>query len=297
MTKTLVILAAWMWSRYWWLKQLDNFWPNNETLLEYSLYDAIKAGFKKVVFVIRDSFYKDFKEKIWKNLSKHIDVAYVFQEVNPSIIWHKLIERIKPWWTGHAILCAKPEIDWPFAVINADDFYWFSWLSSISLFLDHGCNENTCWLVSYLLHNTLSKEWTVNRWICKVNEENELLYLRDHLKIARDAWWVIRDHHNVAFEENTPASMSLFWFHPSFMLFLEQQFDLFLQEFSQHETMEFFITSRWIDRFIQDKKKSCKVFTSKDRWYWVTNPHDKDIVSNAISHLVDQWVYPSKLRE
>ena len=296
MWNTLVIMAAGMWSRYWWLKQIDGFGPNNETLLEYSVYDAIRTWFDHVVLVIRKSFYDQFQEVLWDKFAHKIQVSYVFQEVNPSIIWFEhLPERKKPRWTWHAVLCAREVVDWPFCVINADDYYWVDGFRHMSKFLSNNCKEDTCAMVWYILKNTLSENGTVNRWICNIDSNNNLTSITERLKISQKSPTTASKHDGEETSIESIVSMNFWWFHHSIFDIFQQEFEKFLKNKWDIEWSEFYITTP-PNTFVQDKNKKCRVLVSEDRRHWVTYSEDKTHTQEAIASLIKKWVYPNSLR-
>ena len=183
MKPTLLILAAGMGSRYGGLKQIDGIGPNQEPIIEYSIYDAIKAGFGKIVFVIRKEFEVAFRER-FDPFSERIQIEYVFQPVNVDVEGLSLIQREKPWGTSHAVLVAKEVIKEPFAVINADDYYGTNSFQLMADFLISSCTENRMSMIGYTLKNTLSDHGTVNRGVCKVDKENNLVEVNERIKLA-----------------------------------------------------------------------------------------------------------------
>ena len=292
-------MAAGMGSRYWWLKQIDGFWPSNECIIEYSVFDAINAGFSQVVFVIRRDIEHEFKKKIWNKLEKHIDVIYVFQEndVLPEGYVSK-IQREKPWGTGHAALCAKDHIHNNFACINADDFYGPNAFRQMVWFLQ-GCKQqdNTYALVTYDLGNTLSDHGSVSRGICTIGTDGYLKNLSEHTNIVRwkqGPYHTCEDGRIIELEDTTPASMSFFGFTPSFFGILEREFCNFLDQNISEPKYEYYLP-RAVHKAMHDDGATVHVIQSKDKWYWVTNPADKCICQDAISKLVNADVYPTNL--
>lgn len=298
MDKTLLILAAGMGSRYGWLKQLDWFWENWEAILEYSIYDAIRSWFTKVVFIIRDTFEKEFKAKFVNTFQDKIKVEYVFQNMIVEIDGRKYgAEREKPWGTSHAVLCAKDVIDGPFAVINADDYYGvWSYKQAIEYF-DNNLSADKCAIVWYILGNTLSDHGTVNRWICKVLENGCLDSVTEHIGIGYVNWdhSKIQDEDNKELRLNDVVSMNFWLFDSSIFDLLEKGFHKFVLENIWENKKEYYIPT-FIDDLIKLNILSCDVIESKDMWCWVTNPQDKPIVESVFSELIRTGVYPYKLR-
>lgn len=293
---TLLIMAAWMWSRYGWLKQIDWFGPHGETILEYSVYDAIKAWFDHVVLVIRESFYEQFKEVLGSRFDDKIKVTYVFQEINPTVEWFNLIHREKPRGTGHAVLAAKEVIDGNFCVINADDYYGVDAYTQMGEYLTDRCTPNTCSMVGYILKNTLSGNWSVNRWICHLREDWTLDDVHERIKLEQDSPTTVVNPNwdNLPIESIT--SLNFRWFNASFFDHLEKEFHVFLKEHGQEETYEFFLPSA-INSYIHLPWNSCEVMVSHDKRHGVSYANDKPVVQNAIQVLVSEWTYPSPIRE
>jgi len=293
MSATLLIMAAWMWSRYWWLKQIDAFGPNWETILEYSIYDAIQAWFTKVVIVIRESFYEDFLRVLWDKFAKHIEVSYVFQYLNPVVEWFDLPVREKPRWTGHAVLSAESQVDEPFCVINADDWYWRDAFVKMYRYLTESLQANTCCMVWYIIENTLSAHGTVNRWVCTVDAAWSLSSITEHLKIwYRDS--VLSDETGYELSQDTVVSMNFWWFHPSIFSVFASEFRLFLEKYKDIPKSEFFITTP-PNTFVHAPWKKCDVLISNDARHWVTYSEDKPYVQKAIMDMVSAWKYPTGL--
>ncbi|WP_372775479.1 NDP-sugar synthase [Mangrovibacterium sp.] len=298
MKPTLLILAAGMGSRYGGLKQIDPFGPNGETILEYSVYDAIRAGFGKVVFVIRKSFADEFKSRFDEKLKGKIEVEYVFQELNKLPAGYTCPkEREKPWGTGHAILMAKEVINEPFAAINADDFYGAPAFQVMADFFKTEVSENTYSMVGYLLKNTLSENGTVSRGICKTDNEQNLVEITERHKIERSGDSIVfvdENAHQVEVGENTPASMNFWGFHPNLFAHLENQFKSFLDEKMMLPKSEFYIPSV-VFELIKSEEVKTKVLQADSPWFGVTYPEDKAWVVSQIQRLTNKGIYPSKL--
>lgn len=298
MKPTLLILAAGMGSRYGGLKQIDPFGPNGETILEYSVYDAIRAGFGKVVFVIRQSFADAFKERFDEKLKGKIEVEYVFQELTKLPEGYTCPEgREKPWGTGHAILMAKDVINEPFAAINADDFYGAPAFQCMADFFNTQVSETTYSMVGYLIKNTLSENGTVSRGICKTDQEENLIEITERHQIRRENASIAFEDENKALVEvadNTPASMNFWGFHPSLFDHLENQFKAFLDEKMDLPKSEFYIPSV-VFELIKSGEVKTKVLKADSPWFGVTYPDDKSFVVEQIKKLTDARVYPPKL--
>lgn len=295
MWASLLIMAAGMWSRYGWLKQIDWFGPNGETILEYSIYDAIRVGFDHVVLVIRESFHEQFKEVLWSKFQDKIKVDYVFQEINPQVEWFDdLPHREKPRGTGHAVLAARDAIDQPFCVINADDYYWVDGYRQMLDWLSNNCKENTCSMIWYVLKNTLSENWTVNRWICEVNSDGKLLNVAERLKIERNSPTTVINPNGHTLPDDSIVSMNFWWFHQNFFWFLESEFHTFLKDKWGLENYEFYIPAA-ANSFAKKEGNWCDVMVSQDRRYGVTYADDKKTTQDAILGLVESGVYPNNL--
>ncbi|WP_163707127.1 nucleotidyltransferase family protein [Mangrovibacterium lignilyticum] len=298
MKPTLLILAAGMGSRYGGLKQIDPFGPSGETILEYSVFDAIRAGFGKVVFVIRESFADEFKSRFDEKLKGKIEVEYVYQELTKLPEGYLCPEdREKPWGTGHAILMAKDVISEPFAAINADDFYGAPAFQIMADFFENKVSETTYSMVGYLLKNTLSENGTVSRGICKTDADQNLIEITERHQIGRSGNSIVfvdEADNQVEVGENTPASMNFWGFHPSLFQHLENQFKAFLDEKMQLPKSEFYIPSV-VFELIKSGKVNTKVLQADSPWFGVTYTDDKAYVVEQIQKLTDAGVYPSKL--
>lgn len=297
MKPTLLILAAGMGSRYGGLKQIDPIGPSNETIIDYSLYDAIKAGFGKVVFVIRESFEEEFKALFNPKLSDKIEVAYVTQEmikVPDNFLFNP--ERTKPWGTGHAILMAKDVINEPFAVINADDFYGEDAFNTMVDFLSHSISDKENCMIGYRLSNTISETGSVSRGVCSSNESDNLSSIIERTQIEKVA-------NDIAFRQDekwntlpaeTIVSMNFWGFTPQVFGQLETQFSTFLQESGDQLKSEYFITT--VIAEMMDKGISqFKILQTNAEWFGVTYKEDKDKAINSINKLIDEGSYPAKL--
>ena len=295
---TLLILAAGMGSRYGGLKQVEPVGPNGETIIEYSIFDAIRAGFGKVVFVIRKSFADEFKARFDEKLKGKIEIEYVYQELNNLPKGYQLPEgREKPWGTGHAILMGKDVIHEPFAAINADDFYGAPAFQSIAKFFKDEVSSSKYGMVGYLLKNTLSDFGTVSRGVCKMDQNDFLSEITECTKIARegqDIYFKNELGEQNILEGNTPVSMNFWGFHPSLFEHLENQFKTFLDEKIDLPKSEFYIPSV-VFSLIQSGNVQSKVIKADSPWFGVTYPDDKEFVVNQIQTLTKQGAYPQKL--
>lgn len=302
MKPTLVVLAAGMGSRYGSLKQMDGVGPNNEAIIDYSIYDAVQAGFGKVVFVIRHSFEQEFREVFSKeHFGGKIDVEFVFQELDYLPEGFTVPEgRIKPWGTCHAVMMAAPVVDGPFAVINADDFYGREAYITLAEYLRQveGTQGNYS-MVGYNLRNTLSDYGTVSRGECSVDENDNLVSIVERTAIERGTDGIVRykdENGEHPIDENTTVSMNLFGFTPDFFSKTEELFKEFLSNPANMSNLksEFFIPL-CVNTLINQKRVSLKVLTSEAKWFGLTYKEDKPEVVSKISKLISDGIYPSKL--
>lgn len=298
MKPTLLILAAGMGSRYGGLKQIEPVGPNGETIIEYSVFDAIRAGFGKVVFVIRESFALDFKARFESKLAGKIEIEYVYQEINKLPQGFVLPEeRVKPWGTGHAVLMAKEVIFEPFAVINADDFYGPQAYRVIADFLTQSVKENNYAMVGYQLNKTLSDFGGVSRGICETDENNYLTKITETHKIRQQNATIICESENketVELTGNEPVSMNFWGFHPSVFKNIEDQFIEFLHTNIQLPKSEFYIPFVVFD-MIKSGQTNVEVLKADSPWFGVTYKEDKPFVIEQIQKLTDKGVYPDNL--
>ncbi len=298
MKPTLVILAAGMASRYGSRKQTQSFGPSGETILEYSIYDAIHAGFGKVVFIIRKDFFEDFRQMIEPKIQGEIAIDYVFQELQSFTEGFAIPqERTKPWGTAHALLCCKGHIQEPFAIINADDFYGRDAFAKAFVFLTQICNEQTYSIIGYALQNTLSDNGTVSRGVCAVNDAGYLTDINERTSIVRNNAGVIV-YQDAAGEhplpENCMVSMNFLCYAPGFVDFCEIGFREFLEAQGNELKSEFYLPTA-TKNFIQQQKGVVQVIPTNAHWFGVTYQEDAPGVQNSINQLVDAGVYPSNL--
>ncbi|MGC8823196.1 MAG: nucleotidyltransferase family protein [Bacteroidales bacterium] len=298
---TLLVLAAGMGSRYGGLKQVDKIGPAGETITDYSVFDAKRAGFDKVVFVIRKSIEADFRE-IFQRIEKHMEVEYVFQELDavpPGI--QISTERTKPWGTGHAVWVARKAINTPFAVINADDFYGAQSYRVVADFLKDGTipeKDKYC-MIGFPLRNTLSEFGHVSRGICEVDEHQFLKGIVERTKIQYTA-----DKSSIIFYDeneqphllsgNETVSMNFWGFSPAIFDFLEKQFDEFIRLNAQNTKAEFYLPTS-VNELIRAKSIKVKVLNSPDSWFGVTYKEDRDVTIQRIRQLIEKGQYPSQL--
>jgi NDP-sugar pyrophosphorylase family protein len=283
---TLLILAAGMASRYGSMKQIQSFGPSGETIVEYSIYDAIRAGFKKVVFIIRKEFAKDFKEIFEPKLLGKVAVDYVFQDLNAFTDGYQVpADRTKPWGTAHAVLCAKGAIDEPFAVINADDFYGRDAFEKAYTFLTTDAADKVYAIIGYDLLKTLSDNGTVNRGVCQVDEKGNLTSIAERININQQPP-ELPLHSNV--------SMNFWCFSPSIFPYSEKLFNEFLGKNISNPKSEFFIPIVG-DEFINKGGGVIKVIPTSAQWFGVTYKEDAPGVKASLDALVDAGEYPTSL--
>lgn len=302
MRPTLLVLAAGIGSRYGGLKQLDPVGPSDEIIIDYSIYDAIRAGFGKVVFLIRKDIEQPFKESIGNRYQGKIDIDYAFQEIAAIPSGFKVPDdRNKPWGTGHAILMAKDVINEPFAVINADDFYGRSGFKLLADFFAVTPAETNgianFAMAGFVLRNTLSEHGTVSRGVCSVDAGGFLTDVVELTKIAKRGEAAKNLAEGETITELTGdeiVSLNMWGFTPAIFRHLESQFLEFIREKINVPKSEFFIPSV-VDRMIKEKSAKLKVLESADPWFGVTYREDKPLVTANIQKLVDLGVYPAKL--
>jgi len=297
MEKSLLVLAAGMGSRYGGLKQMDPFGPNGETIIDYSIYDAVNAGFDKVVFVVRASFRKKFESYFRKRIGHRVKMEFVEQELFK--IPHKsryIAEREKPWGTAHAVLMGAEVIKGPFAVINADDYYGVESYATLIDFFKTAKDKNTFAVVAYLLANTLSDHGTVNRGVCSKNKQGYLTDIVETLRIGKKRNKITYPSSKgpQPLSPNTLVSMNMFGFFPSYFRKTNSYFKEFLHEQGMELRSEFFIPYT-LDKMIENKQAKVKVLTSPSSWFGVTYKKDKPHVVKKINKLIKDGVYPQKL--
>lgn len=297
--QTLLILAAGMGSRYGGIKQMDQFGPNGETIIDYSIYDAIQSGFGKIVFIIRKDFAENF-EKIFNEKLKdqHVEIKYVYQEMD-SFVGKNSIQtgRQKPWGTAHAMLCAKDAIDEPFAVINADDFYGRGAYGQMVEFLEKECSEKRYSVMGYELDKTLSEHGSVSRGVCTLDDIGNLDTITERTKIYREdgkPTFSDDDGDEHILPANTPVSMNFWGFHQNIFDLAEEMFGTFLQENGDNPKAEFLIPSV-VDYYIANRKGTVKVIPTDMQWFGVTYQEDAPIVRENLAALIEEGTYPKNL--
>lgn len=302
MKPTLFLLAAGMGSRYGGLKQLDGLGPNGETIMDYSIHDAIEAGFGRLVFVIRKDFEQDFKDKIISKYEGHIPCEIVFQELDKLPAGFTCpAERTKPWGTNHAVMMGEEAIKEPFAVINCDDFYGKDSFKVMGKFLSElpEGSKNTYAMVGFRVGNTLSESGTVSRGICETDSSKNLCSVVERTKIQRmDGEIKYMDDNGewVATPEHTPVSMNFWGFTPDYFAYSKEFFKAFLSDPKNYENLksEFFIPLM-VDKLIKEGTSTVEVLDTTSKWFGVTYPEDRQSVVEKIQSLIDAGEYPNKL--
>ncbi len=298
MKPTLVILAAGMASRYGSMKQIQSFGPDGETIMDYSIYDAIRAGFGKVVFIIREEFAEQFKAIFEPKLNGKIATDYVYQHLSAFTNGYAVpTDRTKPWGTGHAVLCCKGKVNEPFAVINADDFYGKDAFAKAYTFLTTQCNEQTYCIIGYQLRNTLSDNGTVSRGVCDVDASGNLTDINERTKIfARPEGDIVYEENDqlAVLPEHSLVSMNYLCFAPGFIGLAESLFNDFLEKQGQELKSEFYIPTV-TKHFVQSGKGVVKVIPTSSQWFGVTYKEDAPGVQASINALVASGEYPSSL--
>ena len=298
---TLLVLAAGMGSRYGGLKQLDAVGPNGETVIDYSVFDAIRAGFKKVVFIIREDFKKEFQSSIGNKFQSQIEVEYAYQKLEVLPPGYSLPQdREKPWGTGHAILSAKQVVNEPFAVINADDFYGklayqkiFQYLSTVSI----DSSPSSFCMVGYPLINTLSEFGSVSRGICIVSDQNKLESVNELTSIQKIENEIVNEaevQKRQVLSGDEVVSMNMWGFSPQVFIQLERLFSEFLKENLNVLSSEFYIPFA-VDNLIQSGTATVEVLETTEKWFGVTYQEDKVQVQKAILSLIQHGDYPSSI--
>ena len=296
MKPTLLILAAGMGSRYGGLKQIDGIGPNEEPIIEYSIYDAIQSGFGKIVFVIRQEFNEAFRSSFSK-FEDMIDVAYAYQPVQVELEGVDLVERQKPWGTSHAVLVAQEFINEPFAVINADDYYGNNSFKTMVDFLQNECSPSVMSMLGYVLDNTLSEHGTVNRGVCEVNESGNLMEVIERTKIAKvdgKVEYNVGEYGGAELNPKASVSMNYWGFHPSIFAEIEQGLHAFMKANAQDPKAEYYIPNIVTDK-INDGTMVVKVVPTTDSWFGVTYKEDKPMAVAAIAKQIENGVYPTPL--
>ena len=301
---TLIIMAAGIGSRFGGgIKQLASIGPNGEIIMDYSIYDALEAGFDKVVFVIRKDLEKDFKEIIGNRIEKEVEVAYAFQELDdiPEKFSGKFTGRTKPWGTGQAILCCKDVVDAPFLVINADDYYGKEAFVKLHDFLVSGEDlgrEFTMGMGGFILKNTLSDNVTVTRGVSVVDENCLLSQVHETTGIEMGEDGQIKCDSEEVQEWISPedkVSMNMWAAYPEFLEFLAEDFKTFLSEVEEGDLKKEYLLPNIVDKLLKEGRANVKVLETQDRWFGVTYQEDKEAVQKAFAGLIKEGVYPANL--
>jgi choline kinase len=297
MQPTLLILAAGMASRYGSMKQIQGFGPNGETIMDYSIYDAMRAGFGKVVFIIRKDFADDFKAIFEPKLKGRIATDYVYQDLHSYVNGFSVpADRSKPWGTAHAVLCAKEAIHEPFAVINADDFYGRDAFEKAYSFLTGPVSDKLYCIIGYELIKTLSENGTVSRGVCQVDAAGNLVSIAERTKIYQENGKITYEEGDAKFEVPSDSKVSMnFWcFSPSVFPYTEKIFSEFLAEQGRNPKAEFFIPIIG-DKLIKEGKGAIKVIPTAAQWFGVTYKEDAPDVQASLNALIAKGEYPAKL--
>jgi len=296
----LVVMAAGIGSRFGkGIKQLAKVGPAGEPIIDYSVFDALEAGFKKVIFIIRKDIEADFKEIVAEHLSKYIEIEYAFQDKDdlPGDFTCPA-DRTKPWGTGHAILAARDIIDAPFAVINADDYYGKECYKIIYDYLKNDCGAGKAGMVSFILKNTLSDNGTVTRGICVKDANNKLTSVKETMDIIRGADGNITGDYNgtkVDLKDEDLVSMNLWGFMPEIMDELKVGMVEFLKNIPEGNIKAEYLLPAYVDELIQKGKLEVDVMTSHDRWFGITYGEDKPAVEKEFAAYAEQGLYPNPL--
>jgi NDP-sugar pyrophosphorylase family protein len=298
MKPTLVILAAGMASRYGSMKQVEGFGPGGETIMDYSIFDAMRSGFGKVVFIIRKEFADSFKSIFEPKLKGRMETAYVYQELDSYTNGYPVpADRTKPWGTAHAVLCAKEAVQEPFAVINADDFYGYNAFKNAAAFLNMGCTDRNFAIIGYDLPGTLSEHGTVNRGICLLDHDGNLASITERINIAKKGDQILVNDGQMppVLPPTTRVSMNFWCFAPSFFAYTEKLFAQFLEQRGQEPKSEFFIPIV-ADQFIKEGG-TIQVIPTSSLWFGVTYKEDAPSVKQSLDTLIGNGEYPRLLWE
>jgi len=299
MSLTLLVMAAGQGSRYGGSKQTDGMGPFGETLMEYSIYDAVQSGFNRIVFVIRESMYQAFHEQVGVKIAKRAEVAYAFQEYSTLPMFFKVPkERVKPYGTAHAVLCAKNVISDSFAVINADDFYGRKAFQVLSDSFQQHTYTPFAAMVAYSLYNTLSLYGSVTRGVCELNADETLNRIREVHQIKRFEDGVIRDcsslNNEIVLDPNTPVSMNIWGFSPDIFPLMEEVFHNFLSGLPADDLKSECLLPNSVDQLICSGCLQVRVLHCDTEWFGVTYPDDKPVVQQKLLCLHNQSVYPER---
>jgi len=299
MKPTIVILAAGIGSRYGSLKQIDQVGPSGETIIDYSVFDALRAGFGKVIFVIRKSIEEEFKESLLRRWEKRADVDYVFQELEDIPAGFEIPpDRKKPWGTSHAVLVAEPKVNRPFAVINADDFYGAGAFKVMADYLLQLKNEGVMYsLVGYDLSSTLSEHGSVARGVCQVDEDGKLVGIVERLHVEKTSQGIFyKDEQDrlAPLRSDETVSMNFWGLTPTFFSFARREFGAFLEANMPNPKSELYIPLV-INKLVKSGEAGVMVLATSEKWFGVTYREDKSRVKEELAKLVGRGVYPKTL--
>jgi len=297
MKPTLLILAAGMASRYGSMKQIDGFGPNGETIIDYSIYDAIQAGFGKVVFIIKEEFLENFKSIFEPKLSGRIETDYVFQNFDLKQFGiEEEIYREKPWGTAHAILAGRKVVKEPFCVINADDYYGFDAFKKMADFLTSEATDSNFSIIGYEIGKTLSEFGAVSRGVCKVDDSGNLTEIVERTKVYPKDGKIFYEEDGEEFplDFSTPVSMNFWGFTPAVFKITEELFVAFAEANKDKPKAEFFIPLIG-ENLVKSNTATFKVVPTSNKWFGVTYKEDKPFVQDSIDQLVKNGTYPTKL--
>jgi NDP-sugar pyrophosphorylase family protein len=298
----LVVMAAGIGSRYGGLKQIEPVGPGGEIILDYSVFDARKAGFGKIIFVINRQMESDFRERIAQTIGQHCETVYAYQELdNLPAGFDVPPDRVKPWGTAHAVLSCKDRVDTSFAVINADDFYGQTAFQALGSYLKHAQDMedsyNFC-MVGYHLINTLTEHGHVARGVCKVDQEDRLIEIRERTRIEQFNGQVKYTEDSETWVElpvDSLVSLNLWGFTPGILTEIEERFARFLVENRGNLLMAEYFLPEVVNQLLGENKAVVQVLRTDERWFGVTYQEDKIRVKDAVQELIRQGVYPQKL--
>ena len=298
MKPSLLVLAAGMGARYGGDKQLDKVGPEGQTIIDYSIYDAVRAGFGKIVFVIRRDIEEQFKSSFMKPLEGKVDIDYVFQDLDDLPRDYKPSpDRVKPWGTSHAILVARNKIKEPFGVINSDDYYGVDSFMILHNFLVNDKNDKNYCIVGYKMGNTLSDHGHVNRGVCMVDEKGNLIHIVETRRIEKRTDGIFAPGvkgREIEFTGDEIVSMNLFGFKPSCFRYLEEEFINFVERSAGYPNTELDIPTS-MDVYVKKGEINIQVLMTEERWFGVTYREDRPFVVSSLQNMVDRGVYPEKL--
>lgn len=296
----LVVMAAGLGSRYGGLKQMEPVTQEGEIILDFAVYDAMKAGFEEVIFIIKEEMEEIFKERVLDPISKHMEAKYVFQNMNQLPEGFSVPEgRVKPWGTCHAVMACGDLLDGPFAVINADDYYGSDAFKKVYDFLENDTDDNTYCMAGYYVENTLSEQGTVTRGVCCTDENSELTEIRETKEIGwhgSEIGYPDADGNICMIEEGTPVSMNFWGFKPSMMEAMKKGFPEFLQKTAEADPLKGeYLLPIEVGRMLEAGEIRVKVLDAEDKWYGVTYKEDREIVTEAFRRMKAEGKYPQKL--